>query len=146
MSIGRRRSNGTSTKYTAVGQRPATSIGASAFYWYSEFVSRQTTVNEDALIRWTSEYVHGKGAKLQWIPYYFARGWSDWKANGFDTALMQPNYTFHNTKEERLDAIAQAAYDHGMGVEIGMADAVLTNEAVREKYYAYLNKGWSTGI
>lgn len=116
-----------------------------AFYWYSEFVSRQTTVNEDALIRWTSDYVHGKGAKLQWIPYYFARGWSDWKANGFDTALMQPNYMFHNTSEERLDAIAQAAYDHGMGIEIEMSDAVLTNEAAREKYYAYLNKGMEHG-
>ncbi|WP_374016478.1 DUF4855 domain-containing protein [Paenibacillus thiaminolyticus] len=26
-----------------------------AFYWYSEFMSRQTTVNEGALIRWTSD-------------------------------------------------------------------------------------------
>ncbi|WP_374016479.1 DUF4855 domain-containing protein [Paenibacillus thiaminolyticus] len=58
---------------------------------------------------------------------------------------MQPNYTFHNTNEDRLDAIAQAAYDHGMGGEIEMSDAVLTNEAVRGKYYAYLNKGVEHG-
>ena len=116
-----------------------------SFYWYAEFVSRQTSVNEDLLIQWTSGYVHRQGAAFQWIPYYFARGWNDWKRNGFDTALMQPNYMFHNTAEDRLDTIARAAYDHGMGVEIEMNDAVLANSEARDKYYAYLNKGAEYG-
>ncbi|MGZ9584372.1 DUF4855 domain-containing protein [Paenibacillus marinisediminis] len=116
-----------------------------SFYWYSEFVSRQTSVNEDELLQWTSEYVHSQDLRFQWIPYYFARGWSDWKENGFDTALMQPNYMFHNTTIDRLDSIAQAAYEHGMGVEIEMNDAVLTDPNLRNKYYAYLNKGVEHG-
>jgi hypothetical protein len=116
-----------------------------AFYWYSEFVSRQTTVNEDRLIQWTSSYVHSRGAKLQWIPYYFSRGWSDWKADGFDTALMQPNYMFQNTAADRIDTVAQAAYDNGMGVEHEMNDGVLTDPALRDKYYTYLDKGAEFG-
>lgn len=115
------------------------------FYWYNEFLSRQTTVNEDRLLQWVADYVHKKGAKLQWIPYYFARGWDDWKANGFDTALMQPNYSFHNTTVDRLDTIAQAAYDNGLGVEMELSDAVLTDLAARNKYYAYLDKGVEHG-
>ncbi|MBB6634818.1 DUF4855 domain-containing protein [Cohnella thailandensis] len=120
-------------------------ITLSAFYWFNEFLSRQTSESEDDLIRLVSDYVHGKGAKLQWIPYYFARGWSDWNEVGFDTALMQPNYLFQNTTAERLDTIAQAAYDHGMGVEMEMSDGVLTDPALRDKYYAYLNKGAEHG-
>ncbi|WP_261800206.1 DUF4855 domain-containing protein [Paenibacillus sp. PAMC21692] len=120
-------------------------IELSAFYWFNEFLSRQTSVNEDALIRWTSDYVHDKGAKLQWIPYYFARGWSDWREAGFDTALMQPNYSFHNTTADRVDTIAKAAYDHGMGVEMELSDGVLTDAALRDKYYTYLDEGVEHG-
>lgn len=129
-------------RWNAAGYK---NIRLAAFYWYNEFLSRQTTIYEDRLIRWTSDYVHGKGAKLQWIPYYFARGWSDWEANGFDTAIMQPNYLFHNTTADRLDAVAQAAYDHGMGVEHELSDGVLTDAALRGKYYAYLDKGVEYG-
>lgn len=120
-------------------------IELSAFYWFNEFLNRQAAEKEDELIRWTSDYVHGKGAKLQWIPYYFARGWADWQAAGFDTALMQPNYLFHNTAPDRVSTIAQAAYDHGLGVEIEMADGVLTDAALRQKYYTYLNEGVERG-
>jgi len=112
-----------------------------SFYWYNEYVGEQHSETEDELIQFTGDYVRSKGAKLQWIPYYFARGWNDWKKNGFDSALIQPNYFFHNTGEDRLDTILQAAYDHGLGIEIELSDAVLTNPASREKYYSYLNKG-----
>ncbi|MDQ1913524.1 DUF4855 domain-containing protein [Paenibacillus sp. GD4] len=113
-----------------------------SFYWYNEFVARQLSDMEDELLQATSEYVHSKGAKFQWIPYYFARGWEDWKKNGFDAALMQPNYMFHsNAGTDRVDSIAKAALENGMGVEIEMSDAVLTDEAMRNRYYTYLDKG-----
>ena len=111
-----------------------------SFYWYNEYVAHQLSALDHELIQWTGDYVRSKGAKFQWIPYYFSRGWSDWKENGFDGALMQPNYMFHNTAENRLDSVYQAAYDHGMGVEMEMSDAVLTDPNLRQKYYAYLNK------
>jgi len=120
-------------------------IELTGFYWFNEFLARQSTEYEDQFIQWTSSYVHGKGAKFQWIPYYFARGWSDWKQNGFDTALMQPNYFFHNTTADRVDTIAKAAYDHGLGVELELSDDVLTSEAMRKKYYTYLDKGVEYG-
>lgn len=113
------------------------------FYWYNEYVSHQISELEHELIQYTGDYVRSQDAKFQWIPYYFARGWNDWKDLGFDSALLQPNYMFHaNSTVDRVDTIAQAAYDHGMGVEIEMSDAVLTNEASRNRYYAYLDKGF----
>jgi len=112
-----------------------------AFYWYNEYVAHQLSDTDDELIQFTGDYVRSKGAKFQWIPYYFARGWNDWKKNGFDSALMQPNYFFQNTGEDRLDTIAQAAYDHGMGIEIELSDNVLTSADYRQRYYSYLNKG-----
>jgi hypothetical protein len=113
-----------------------------SFYWYNEYIAHQLSALDDELVRQTGDYVRSKGAVFQWIPYYFARGWNDWKKNGFDSALMQPNYLFHaNAGVDRLDTIAQAAYDHGMGVEIELSDAVLTSEELRNRYYAYLDKG-----
>lgn len=112
------------------------------FYWYNEYVANQVSELDHELIKWTAEYVHSKQAKFQWIPYYFARGWNDWKELGFDFASMQPNYMFHYwAKPERVDTVAQAAYDNGMGVEIEMSDSVLTSEFYRNRYYKYLDSG-----
>lgn len=123
-----------------------TNLKLSSFYWFNEFVSRQTSTMEDELIRSTSSYVHNNGMKFQWIPYYFSRGWSDWKELGFDTAIMQPNYMFHNTTADRVETITKAAYDNGMGIEFEMNDAVLTDPIMRAKYYTYLNTSVDNGI
>ncbi|PTQ57342.1 MAG: Glycerophosphoryl diester phosphodiesterase [Candidatus Carbobacillus altaicus] len=112
------------------------------FYWYNEYVALQLSNREEELLQWTGDYVRSKGVKFQWIPYYFARGWNDWKRIGFDSALMQPNFMFHEgSTPERLNAIAEAARENGMGIEIEMNDSVLINQYFRDKYYAYLDKG-----
>ncbi|PUA38405.1 DUF4855 domain-containing protein [Paenibacillus elgii] len=113
-----------------------------SFYWYNEYIAHQLSTLDHELVKQTGDYVRSKGATFQWIPYYFARGWNDWKENGFDTALMQPNYFFHaKAGVDRMSTIAQAAYDNGMGVEIELSDAVLTDESMRNRYYAYLDAG-----
>ncbi|WP_036685872.1 DUF4855 domain-containing protein [Paenibacillus tyrfis] len=113
-----------------------------SFYWYNEYIAHQLSTLDHELVKQTGDYVRSKGARFQWIPYYFGRGWNDWKENGFDTALMQPNYFFHaKAGVDRMSTIAQAAYDNGMGVEIELSDAVLTDENMRNRYYAYLDAG-----
>ncbi len=112
------------------------------FYWYAEFIGYYLSSLEAELIKWTSEYIHSKGGIFQWIPYYFARGWYKWKELGFDGVLMQPNYMWAETGKDRLDTILRAAYDYGMGIEMEMSDAVLTNEKMREKYYLYIDKAF----
>ncbi|GAB2694582.1 DUF4855 domain-containing protein [Paenibacillus thermoaerophilus] len=113
-----------------------------SFYWYNEYIAHQLSELDHELVKRTGDYVRSKGATFQWIPYYFARGWNDWKENGFDAAAMQPNYFFHaNAGPDRVGTIAQAAYDHGMGVEIELSDAVLTDANLRGRYYAYLDAG-----
>lgn len=113
-----------------------------AFYWYNEYIAHQLSALDHQLVKQTGDYVRSRGARFQWIPYYFARGWNDWKDYGFDTALMQPNYFFHaNAGRDRVSTIVQAAYANGMGVEIELSDEALTNESMRSRYYAYLDAG-----
>jgi len=113
-----------------------------SFYWYNEYISHQLSTLDHELVKQTGDYVRSKGATFQWIPYYFARGWNDWKQNGFDVALMQPNYYFHaNAGPDRMNTIAEAAFNNGMGVEIELSDAALTDPKLRERYYAYLDAG-----
>lgn len=128
--------------YKRWNEKGYTDLKLVSFYWYNEYIAHQLSELDHELVRQTGDYVRSKGATFQWIPYYFARGWDDWKKNGFDSAVMQPNYMFHaNAGPDRLDTIAKAAYENGMGVEIELSDAVLTNEALRSRYYAYLDKG-----
>ncbi|MFT4416472.1 DUF4855 domain-containing protein [Fredinandcohnia humi] len=126
-------------RYSEEGYDDLSLVG---FYWYNEYVSHQLSELDHELIQSASKYVKEKNLTFQWIPYYFARGWDDWKELGFDSALLQPNYFFHgNSTIDRLDTIAKAAYNQGMGIEIELSDSVLTSEAARKRYYAYLNKG-----
>lgn len=112
------------------------------FYWDVEYVPYHLSSLEGKLIKSTAEYIHSKGGTFQWIPYYFARGWYKWNQLGFDGALMQPNYMWVETGKDRLDTILKATYDYGLGIEMEMSDAVLTDSKMREKYYTYIDKAF----
>ncbi|MBR4852027.1 MAG: DUF4855 domain-containing protein, partial [Clostridia bacterium] len=63
------------------------------FYWFEEALN-PTDRYEKEIIRDTCEYIHSKGYKCFWIPYFCALGYEDWQSYGFDCACMQPNYMF----------------------------------------------------
>lgn len=112
------------------------------FYWLSESISRE----DHALVRWTAEYLHERGQKLYWIPYYGARGVNDWQELGIDAVMLQPNYFFREeTPLERLLGAAKRADRHGTGIEIEFDMRALTSESFRQRFYAYLDAGVKYG-
>ncbi|UHA74945.1 DUF4855 domain-containing protein [Paenibacillus sp. 481] len=127
-------------------QRGYSDLKLVSFYWHNESIPSFLAGNDQELLKLTGEYIRSKGLTLQWIPFYFASGWDNWKEYGFDAAFMQPNYMFGaDAQTDRLDTIAQAARSAGMGVEIELEDKILENEALRQRYYAYLSKGAEHG-
>ncbi len=115
------------------------------FYWYHEAIETSDP-HEVELLKFTADYLHSKGYYFIWIPYYMASGFNHWKSYGFDAAVMQPNYMFHDdVEEERLYYNAEFAKQLGLGVEIEADYGVTNDPAKRDKYLAYLQAGVETG-
>jgi len=122
------------------------------FYWFHESIAYSaTTYEEDFMINF-NEYVHSKGLKSIWIPYYCSPGFERARELGFDSATLQSGYAFPRSGEsidvlgdvlpEAVDDSARQARKFGLGMEfeldIGVSDAY-------ERFYKYLHTGYSTG-
>lgn len=127
------------------------------FYWVDEFISEDNYFT-DTVAKAISEYLHEKGLKLYWIPYYFSNPNAlKWKSYGFDLCLLQPNYMFklngaYPAMAKLYDAIAQAK-NYGMGLEVefeadaiyGDGDAYADNRVRYNRLVDYLDKFDSRG-
>jgi len=113
------------------------------FYWLEEFL-----VNDDdvELFQYASEYLHSKGLKFIWIPWYQADGFAKWKTLGIDVACMQPNqYWMGYFDPNRVTTSANISKKHGMGMEIEL-DARVTQDDYYNRYLDYLEGGLETGM
>lgn len=118
------------------------SLTLEGFYWFEEVINYSDKF-ELATLRFARDYLHSLGLKIFWIPYFQARGFQDWKENGFDIACMQPNFAFRaGIPTERLYQNAEITKMLGMCVEmeIGGLDA----EHV-ERFRKYMDCGDETG-
>ena len=122
-----------------------------AFYWFEEQITYSDS-HEEELIAFVRDYVHEKGYKLFWIPYFKAVGYHDWKRLGFDVACMQPNYAFgDDRKVELIYETAKIAKELGMCVELEITGIKLdengnvVNVKDVEKFIEYLEIGAETG-
>lgn len=109
------------------------------FYWHPESIGFRYSPNDDEFVRGVADLVHARGLKLYWIPYYGAEGSYDWHKYGFDVAVLQPNYMFSDTQEERLQVTSQIAQILGMGVEL--EKHWNSNWTELSKWIDYLNGG-----
>ena len=95
------------------GKAKYKNIELSGFYWVDE-----DTIHCKGLPRDLSPYIHSKGYKFVWIPYWKARGYDHWKDFGFDIAYQQPNHFFNrDIPDSRLDEACKVASEHGMAME-----------------------------
>ncbi|MBP3387432.1 MAG: DUF4855 domain-containing protein [Clostridia bacterium] len=122
-----------------------------AFYWFEEQITYSDS-HEEELIAFVRDYVHEKGYKLFWIPYFKAVGYHDWKRLGFDVACMQPNYAFgDDRKVEQIYETAKIAKELGMCVELEITgikldeNGIVQNPKDVEKFIEYLEIGAKTG-
>ena len=114
------------------------------FYWMNEGIGAA----DHEIVKQTCAYVHGKGLKAYWIPWFRAPGYESWKELGFDVAVMQPNFAFVGAPaglrlgdDQRLSANAGLSQAAGLGVEMEMSDAVVSSPEGRWNLSQYLNHG-----
>lgn len=113
------------------------------FYWNNETIHRNDLALEKAVISGINAYIHEKGYKSFWCPYYSAYGTWLWQELGFDVACLQPNYMFYVTEPTRLTSTADTARLYGMCVEIEIE--VVSGEGSVGKYREYLREGFDSG-
>ncbi len=121
-------------------------------YWHHEMVNYTSSNHEPALIKQYNEYVHSKGLKSIWIPYYCSPGFETAVDLGFDSATLQSGYAFPRSGDalkEIGDVLPGAVEDsaaqakkYGLGMEfelsIGATDPF-------NRFYKYLHTGYSSG-
>lgn len=111
-------------------------------YWINEDM-----VHTKDLAAKVAPLVHEKGLEFVWIPYYEARGFSNWKDQGFDIAYHQPNYLFDNVSVARMKESVDVARHLNMAMELEMDanslyDAENSNYSKLEEYLdCYDNMG-----
>ncbi len=84
-------------------------------YWVKEAFHDYDQV----IVKPANDYLHNKGLKAYWIPYFTAWGRFDWDTVGIDAAFLQPNYYFRETTS--IDQLQQAiddAWEHNMCLEM----------------------------
>lgn len=115
------------------------------YYWWHEAIEQ----NEDDLKRMLneiSEYLHAGDRDFFWIPYHCAPGFSAWRSYGFDIACMQPNYVFKaETPYTNLANNEKYTKLYGMGVEMEIDNACLSDRLFYKKYMEYIALGAETG-
>ena len=139
------------------GKAKYKNIELSGFYWVDE-----DTIHCKGLPRDLSPYIHSKGYKFVWIPYWKARGYDHWKDFGFDIAYQQPNHFFNrDIPDSRLDEACKVASEHGMAMEFecdskalygidgssydrmqAYIDAFIRNKVFEKSAIAYYTGSW----
>lgn len=91
------------------------------FYWIAE-----EATNSRLLAGGVASYIHRKGYNFYWIPYFFADGYSEWRALSFDQAYYQPNYFFKNTTPmTQLEEACIRAKKNKMSLEMEFDESAL---------------------
>lgn len=115
------------------------------FYWDGETLNLSAQYEKN-LVKDTADYLHHKGLKYYWIPYYGAFGAEEWKELGFDAAMIQPTYSFADVDVTRLERVAEWARRYGTGIEIEAhwfttARDKQVAERYKNRYFNYLTAG-----
>ncbi len=113
------------------------------FYWLEEFLVEE---NDVQLLQYTSEYLHSKGLKFIWIPWYQSNGHTRWEELGFDVACMQPNLMWMGYSDpNRIITSVSISEEYGMGMELEI-DSRVTQDEYFNRYLDYLEGGMNSSM
>ena len=117
-------------------------VELAGFYWVAE----KATQTRDLMSK-IGEYLDKKGYTFNWIPYFSADGFSEWKSFGFTCAYLQPNYFFNvNVPDTRLDDACSQALKFGMGMEIEFDGNALEKNGRGYRLTNYMNAFKKYGV
>jgi len=115
-------------------------VRLNGFYWVQETI----TGPDVSLVQATAKAIHTRSLNFFWIPYFDSDGQADWRAEGFDCAMLQPNYAFRNVKPDRLDEAETKRQQQGMSMEIEIARYTRNrpeSPAWKDSFLKYLSAG-----
>jgi len=106
-------------------------IELSGFYWIAEQSKGTKTI-----LSKLATYLNLLKYTFNWIPYFNASGYSEWKSYGFNYAYYQPNYFFNEKVPiSRLEAACNAAKTYDLGLEMEFDERLFTGFAYRLSDY-----------
>ncbi|MBR6563455.1 MAG: DUF4855 domain-containing protein [Clostridia bacterium] len=113
------------------------------FYWLEEYVA----ADDDAqILTYAADYLHSKGLKFIWIPWYKANGYQDWKSYGFDVACMQPNLMWGGYNDPtRVNSSVALSERYGLSMEMECDGRVYTDDYFA-RYLNYLDGGLNSSM
>lgn len=121
-------------------------------YWHDELIPYTKSDYEEQLVMQFNAYVHEKGYKTIWIPYYCAPGFERAQALGFDAATLQSGYAFSRSdavvaeigevQPKSVQDSAAKAKKFGLGMEFELDTG--RNDS-NERFYEYLYNGYASG-
>lgn len=109
-------------------------VELAGFYWVAEKSTHTSNIIADV-----GTYLKSMNYSFNWIPYYEAEGYSNWKSYGFTYAFMQPNTAWLSDTDYAARAQTQMmraindVLEHDMGLEVEFDANVLRSY----KNYAY---------
>ena len=119
------------------------------FYWHEELIPYTEYNYAEDLITGFTSYVHEKGYKALWIPYYCASGFERGPELGFDGTCLQTGYAFDHSQSENGDSLPAACEDsagqarkYGLGIEFELD---LNASNFRKRFFKYVHTAYSTG-
>ncbi|MBR5286118.1 MAG: DUF4855 domain-containing protein, partial [Clostridia bacterium] len=117
------------------------------FYWLEEYVYTGAKGSVDReLFLYASEYLHSKGLKFVWIPWYRSNGYSFWQSLGIDAVTMQPNMFWQeNVDKKRVENCLNDCVNFGMGLELEIDGKALKSGEYYNRYLDYLEGGIKFG-
>lgn len=123
------------------------------FFWATESLSREYADEEVIFAEECVKYLHSRGLKCIFIPYYQAGGCEKALDVGFDAVTMQPNLTFNDTLATdpcgAMEDFTDICRKMGFGAEVEIHQGV-KNPKTAEKYlalfYEYLRACIKTGM
>ncbi len=108
------------------------------FYWHDESIPYDDDIYSGCLKNY-SDFIHRKGYKLVWGPWYQAPGIGCWHDYGFDYISMKPNYTWKDAfTVERLKSGIAVSKFIGAGVQLEIHPMAVEEEMHLRKYRSHL--------
>jgi hypothetical protein len=109
-------------------------VDLAGFYWLAE----ESTHTKEILTP-IATYLNGLKYSFNWIPYFAATGYDQWKSYGFNYAYLQPNYFFNaSTPYSRLGNACQRADNYDMDLELEFDEDVLAGRGKAGKLRDYM--------
>lgn len=112
------------------------------------FVPESIIPANQKLLPLVAQHIHELGLKFFWIPFWHAKGGTNWQTFGFDITSQQPNYFFHtNLPPAHLQKAIDFGRANGMGMEMEFDDRMIKQTSLyAPRFEAYLQAFSDNGV